>query len=317
MNNINVLVLMLILPCSSSIFGMEKTEETRFAHPIIVNCEEGNSLPHHISSAAIFGATPRLSQLDEFTNRVAQDAQGIQNGKPKGMRKDLQKLKKEKPDMLPQLESFFKKSPRDDIAMQCFFTHGFNTKMLDDNIATLLSTVKETGSTNLIHIFLPSYFQQSDFVNVPEQQRKILLKNFLMHSALFYKKRYEEQKTTQQVYIVIPPLDNFMKRMAPHTNDTETAIAELLKEELFDKGIKKSVLVNQNIKQLQELGTRLEKMGFSKKDITLMELAIYQGSSTTAIFNQYAVPAKNIPQPGLSCVLSDNFVQTFERLKKD
>lgn len=309
-------ILLLLLP-TFSLFGMEQPDLLH--EPVIVNYNEGDQLPKEVTSMVIFGATPSMSRFCQFTELVAHDANGILEAKKlKGMRGDLKKLKEKKEATLRAMENHFKNNRFSDTTLQCFFKHGFNRKKFAENMQTL---VKIAGSceyaSNLSHILLPIYFEEHLFKDVSPEEEQSFLKRFLLDSAHFYKQLYKEQKPSQKVHIVVPPLEDFAAKVttqdiAENSAKITELITAIFKKRLFDKGIKKVCLLNQNKIELEGLGKKLAAMNYSSDDIKLQPFKMYAGCKETLIFTPYTVPSEKIPSPALSCVISPELVETFE-----
>jgi len=310
-----------LLLCVNVVLGMEEAGHSSM--PVVVDYMAGDQLPEDLTSAVIFGATPRISRFSEFVQRVVGDVEGILSSKPKGMRRDLKRIKKENADTLRAIADNFKNNSRSDIALKCFFSHGFNKETLVENMNELAKSVQRCrDKQNLIHVLLPTYFDASDFKDIAIDQRSSFLKRFLEASAQFYQQLYTDQKPKQSVYIVVPPLEEFVEkinsqdeRMEDAQNDdqcNDQIVAQLLKKYMFDKGVSQATLLNQNEDQLCNLGKELKAMDFSGEDITLQSFNLSDARcKETKIFTPYAVPQK-IPLPPLSCVVSDGLVKTFE-----
>lgn len=316
MNKIIFLIFIVLISNSISVFGMDLALDTMRHEPVIVNYNAGGQLPKEVTSTVIFGATPRISRFFEFTKLVARDAGEILQTKPrsKGMRKDLKELKQKKDATLRKMKDHFQANPYSDTALKCFFAHGFNRKTLTENIDNLLGCVQYCrDKQNLIHMFLPNYFDENDFKDIALDDQRSLIKRFLCASAQFYQQLYTEQKTKQAIYIVIPSFEDFFKKVTNQdTNAKEDQIiSDALKECLFDKGINKATLLNQNREQLLNLGEKLRAMGYPE-DIALQQFIIRDaGNKEIKIFTPYTV-SKKIPSSLLSCVVSSALIETFE-----
>ncbi len=311
--------LLMILLSTNIIVGMEQPDTIQ--EPVIVNYDDGAQLPPEVTSGVIFGATPRLSRFCEFTELVAHDIHEILQSKPKGMRQDLKKLKADKSETLRTMEQHFTKKRYSDTALRCFFEHGFDRKKLSKNMHTLVKIAEgcENGS-QLIHVFLPIYFEEHLVKDMPAEDEKSLLKRFLTASAHFYKQLYQEQKPAQRVHIIVPPLEDFKEKVttkdiAEISPKLSELIAAVFKKRLFDQGVKKVTLLNQNKIELEGLGKRLAE-NYSPKDVTLQPFKIYVGCNETLIFTPYTIPSEKIPSPLLSCVVSPALVETFEQAEK-
>lgn len=309
-------ILILVLS-TFSLFSMEQPDTIQ--QPVIVNYNEGDQLPKEVTSAVIFGSTPRISQLHVFTELVAHDIDEIIRSKPKGMRKELKKLKQEKPDILLKMLHHFKVNQHSDTAIECFLKHGINKKLFLENINALRNNANRCpNAQNLINVFLPIYFSKEDFKDISLEEQKEILKRFFVHSAQLHKRLHQEQKSQQAVQIVIPPIENFVDLpSAQEAKDKgDNMVVTILKTCLLDKGVKKATLLNPSERELVEFGKKFQKMGYSPEDIQLRKMTIYAGLEECKIFTPYTIPAGKIPSALLSCVVSKDLVETFEQLEQ-
>jgi len=293
--------LLSLLLCAHVVFGME--EATHATVPRVVNYMAGDQLPEDLTSAVIFGATPRISRFSEFVRLVVDDVQGICNAPNQRTSKKLRKLKRR----LDDLAKHFTEDPRSDIALKCFFPHGFREDHLRKNMHVLVTESQQCSDRqNLIHVLLPSYFEVEDFKDIPIEQRGPLLERFLGASAQFYKRLYAERQPEKPVYIVVPPLEEFVDKIGSQDkhrdgidvqrNDNQI-IAHILEKYIFKKGVSRATLLNQNGQESEDIHGELQKKGLSREDITSQELKLLNDENQSInIFNSYTVPT-HISEP--------------------
>ena len=302
--------LLLFVFYAGSSLAMESAESNDY--PVTILDLDTQEMPT-IENQTIFGATPRVSQFNRFVTTTVHDIEELLKSKPKGLRKDLKGLKAREQSSLIALKDELTNNKHRDIAQKCFFEHGFDTTLFEKNIETLLKGAFQTTPTSFLHTFLPIYFEKNDFQGFSETEKRAFIKEFLLHSAHFYKKLYEKKKQPNDlIYVVIPSTETFCTEI----EDPADTIATLL-DETFLKAPDHTTLLNQNKTQLTEIANKLALKGYTPDTITLRSFTIYAGAKPTTLFTPYRVPSEKVPDFKTSCVLSPELVETFKRAQNE
>lgn len=275
---------------------------------IIIDRNKDQSIPITPDNlVGVFGATPRYSAFTKYISTLQSHCRQLSDcgKKLKGLPKKTKQFLTEITE-LPGLEAVNQSvnPSSQQEKMQLFFTAGLDTATLQQNMLNLVQTTdrelkdlatlaKSNGNPVLAHIFVPSYFIESSHL-VCEQQELYL---FLQQSAEFYKDMYQRAIPVLNfpVYIIIPKVIDFIAAMSVDNPNKLELNLNLVKKELMSSQCEGYMLIDQNIQDLNDMVTYLQKNGIAK--IAGRYLSITNSlQQNITIFNPYLIrPEKTIP----------------------
>ena len=286
-------------------YGMENSESIKPRVVIIDrNSNQRLQLPTP-SLIALFGATPRYTVFNHYiqTLQAHSDQMVTAVSRHKRLRHVSKSIKKFIEDIkhgpgLHRLTEHAKSSSLHD-QLNLFFAAGFNAATMQENVATLYTTVdrelqrlsktlENPVTSCLAHIFVPSYFMES-----PELASDTnTLHTFLCSAAQFYKRLYESVPTAGSnalpVYIIIPKIEAFTAVM--HAKECNKVVANLgvVQENLMASANDRFVLIDQNKDDLKAMVGYLQVQGLEGVESVHLSILDTMQKPIT-IFNSYLI----------------------------
>jgi len=266
MNRVKVfLCLFLLFACTSIQSG----------NTVNVQIIDGNkkSLHRYIKpnlqySIALFGATPNYSRFVDYFKTVQKHFELLKEIKTKrAVRKNIGKKVSKIRDRLPLKDV---KKVSQDSFIHIFFKHGIHRATIKNNVQILQDTADKNNASYLVHFFSPTYFSGSQTISPS------IIKDFLMHSAHYYRELYKETTGNKKVFLYIPPIKYFMNNK---TNSIQT-FSQIIKETIFFHLSKQNrySLINQNNEQNNLLCKSLSRL----YRVNPVKLAVFDRSGNPA-----------------------------------